>query len=211
VITPEPPAPQATPEPQAPEANAPKPYSFPDIVPPEEWRSVFDDNSSRATPLPTTRNEEPGDFDDLISRAVAQEGAAGTSNTSALILPGVPDETGGLAGPLGSTGELYVTGSIELPKSLGETGGHSALHDSIEIDPVVGVEPPVQAMTGDPGPVPVSAKSAVSARVPSGAPIVAKPTKEGSKLPLVLAITGGGLVVVVVGFGVWAVATGAFN
>lgn len=200
----------AEPEPtEAPRSTAA--YSFPDIQPPEEWRSVFDDPNSRVTPVPGKKSEEPGDFDDLISRAVAQEGAAGSSNTSALILPAMPDDTGGLKGPLGGTGELYLTGSIELPKSLGETGGHSALHDSIEMDPITGSELPESQITADQGPSPVAARYAVSARVPSGAPVVAKPTKERSKLPLVLALTGGGLLVVVVGFGVWGATNGMFG
>ncbi|QIM18374.1 hypothetical protein G7066_06425 [Leucobacter coleopterorum] len=198
------------PEPAA-DTNSTAAYSFPDIQPPEEWRSVFDDPTSRTTPMPGKRNEGSGDFDDLISRAVAQEGAAGTSNTSALILPAMPDDTGGLKGPLGGTGELYLTGSIELPKSLGETGGHSALHDSIEMDPIIGAEVPESQITADQGPAPVAARHAVSARVVSGAPVVAKPTKEHSKLPLVLALTGGGLLVVVVGFGVWGATNGMFG
>ena len=186
-------------------------YSFPDIVPPEEWRSVFDDPASRQGPAAGQSAQAGGDFDDLISRAVAQEGAAGSSNTSALILPAMPDDTGGLSGPLGGTGELYLTGSIELPKSLGETGGHSALHDSIEMDPILGHDPAEAQVTGDHGPAPVSARHAVSARVPSSIPVVAKPTKERSKLPLVLSLTGGGLLVAVVGLGVWGASNGMFG
>ena len=186
-------------------------YSFPDIVPPEEWRSVFDDPASRQAPNTGQGAQAGGDFDDLISRAVAQEGAAGGSNTSALILPAMPDDTGGLSGPLGGTGELYLTGSIELPKSLGETGGHSALHDSIEMDPILGHDPAEAQVTGDHGPAPVSARHAVSARVPSSIPVVAKPTKERSKLPLVLSLTGGGLLVAVVGLGVWGASNGMFG
>lgn len=186
-------------------------YSFPDIVPPEEWRSVFDDPASRQGPTAGQSAQAGGDFDDLISRAVAQEGAAASSNTSALILPAMPDDTGGLSGPLGGTGELYLTGSIELPKSLGETGGHSALHDSIEMDPIIGHDPAEAQVTADHGPAPVSARHAVSARVPSSIPVVAKPTKERSKLPLVLSLTGGGLLVAVVGLGVWGASNGMFG
>ena len=182
-------------------------YSFPDIAPPEEWRSVFDDPSSRKVP---DQGGQGGDFDDLISRAVAQEGTSTTAGTSALILPAMPEDTGGLAGPIGTTGELYVTGSLKLPKSLGETGGHSALHDSIEMDPITGEE------TGDPGmasegPAPVSARHAVSARAASGVPVVAKPARERSKLPLVLSLTGGGLLVAVVALGVWGASNGMFG
>lgn len=201
IVEPELPAEAVTSEPQAKET-----YSFPDIAPPEEWRSVFDDPATRNMPAPA---EEPqGDFDDLISRAVAQEGS--TNGTSALILPAMPEDTGGLTGPLGATGELYVTGSLRLPKSLGETGGHVSLHDSTEIDPITGAETVDEHGTVA-GPAPVSARHAVSARVVSGVPAVAKPAKERTKLPLVLGLTGGGLLVVVVGLGIWGATNGMFG
>ncbi|MFD5600562.1 hypothetical protein ACFWHR_10940 [Leucobacter sp. NPDC058333] len=184
-------------------------YSFPDIAPPEEWRSVFDDPSGRQFPTPGDAQGN-GDFDDLISRAVAQEGSTGGTGTSALILPTMPEDTGGLTGPLGATGDMYVTGSLKLPKSLGETGGHSALHDSIEMDPITGDQLSEPGVSSD-GPAPVSARHAVSARVDSGVPVVAKPTREKSKLPLVLSLTGGGLLVVVVGLGAWGASNGFFG
>ena len=185
-------------------------YSFPDIAPPEEWRSVFDDPSGREFQNESEQNPESGDFDDLISRAVAQEGSTGGTGSSALILPTMPEDTGGLTGPLGATGDLYVTGSLKLPKSLGETGGHSALHDSIEMDPITGDQVPPRDEANE-GPAPVSARHAVSARVDSSIPVVAKPTREKSKLPLVLSLTGGGLLVVVVGLGAWGASNGFFG
>lgn len=193
-----------------PEPVAAKPsYSFPDIAPPEEWRSVFDDPATRS--MPAQGGDAQGGFDDLISRAVAQEGAVGATNTSALILPSMPEETtGGLTGPLGGTGDLYVTGSLKLPKSLGETGGHSSLHDSIEIDPITGAETSDPQTTGH-GPAPVSARHAVSARVDSTIPVVAKPAKEHSKLPLILSLTGGGLLLAVVALGIWGASNGMFG
>ena len=184
-------------------------YSFPDIAPPEEWRSVFDDPAGRQFPTPGQGGSD-GDFDDLISRAVAQEGSTGGTGASALILPTMPEDTGGLTGPLGATGDLYVTGSLKLPKSLGETGGHSALHDSIEMDPITGDQIPETHSSGE-GPAPVSARHAVSARVDSGMPVVAKPAREKSKLPLILSLTGGGLLVVVVGLGAWGASNGFFG
>ncbi|GAA1321070.1 hypothetical protein ACFSWE_00310 [Leucobacter albus] len=184
-------------------------YSFPDIQPPEEWRSVFDDPSRAAS---ISAPGESGDFDDLISRAVAQEGSTGGTGASALILPSHPGDTGGLTGPLGATGELFVTGSIELPKSMGETGGHSGIHDSIDFDPFLtdGVPEPIGAAS-DSGPTPVSALSAVSARRRPEVPVVAEPTKDRSKLPLILALSGGGLIVVVAGVVVYAASQGLFN
>lgn len=184
-------------------------YSFPDIQPPEEWRSVFDDPARAAN---ITAPGESGDFDDLISRAVAQEGSTGGTGASALILPSHPGETGGLTGPLGATGELFVTGSIELPKSMGETGGHSGIHDSIDFDPfLTGETPDAITSTSESGPMPVSARSAVSARRRPEVPVVAEPTKDRSKMPLILALSGGGLIVVVIGVVVFAATQGFFN
>ncbi|MBO1901924.1 hypothetical protein J4H92_08180 [Leucobacter weissii] len=180
-------------------------YSFPDIAPLEENVSVFDDPGGRAAAAGGA--ESPGAFDDLISRAVAQEGAAASTNSSALILPNLP-ETTGLSGPLGETGELFVTGSIELPKSLGETGGHTALHDSVELHPDSDDDEAEVVPAG--GIAPVSAARAVSARVTEGQ-VVAKTTKEKSKVPLALILTGGGLVLGVGALLAWAASSGLFG
>lgn len=203
-------------EPNSSEAESKRPkqgYSFPDIVPPEEWRSVFDDPSTRVVPS-TPRAEQAqstGGFDDLISRAVVEEGGTDGSNTAALILPSMPQD-GGLSGPLGGTGELFVTGSIDLPKSIGETGGHSSLHDSIEMDPV-DEEPgsPQAPMPSESDGGPVSARRAVSAVSQTGVPTITEVKKDRSKLPLVLSVTGGTLVLGVGALVVWGATNGFFG
>ena len=185
-------------------------YSFPDIAPLDETESVFDDPTVRTVPGAGDRaaNGEPdGAFDDLISRAIAEEGPASPLGTSALILPTMPAGAD-LSGPLGETGEVYITGSIELPRSLGETGGHSALLDSVEGDPLDELTFG-ERRASDPGIAPVSAASAVSARGP-GLGVTEAP-KEKSKLPVVLIATGGGLVLVVVGLVVWGSVSGMFG
>lgn len=200
-------------DPDEEEAQATKAeYSFPDIQPPEEWRSVFDDPGSRRPGDPEEASSE-ADFDALIERAVAQEGTTASTGASALIMPSNGDDTGGLAGPLGTTGELFVTGSIELPQALAETGGHTDVHDSLRIEPVVteGDHGYAASDTDVSGPAPVAAKSAVSARMPSDMPFVAAHSKETSKLPLILSLTGGGLLIVVIGLGVWAWQSGALG
>lgn len=189
-------------------------YSFPDIAPLDEERSVFDDPAIRMMGAANAQQSRPstgGDFDDLINRAVAQEGAAGTTNTSALILPNMP-EADSLAGPLGETGELYITGSIDLPKSLGETGGHSALHDSVEIEPLdeLGELGFAEAQPSGGIMAPVSASRAVSARAAQGS-LVAEAAKDKSKMPIVLIATGGVLVVGATGLIIWAAASGLFG
>lgn len=189
-------------------------YSFPDIAPLDEGGSVFDDPAVRLAGAQADEGGEDGEnagggeFDDLISRAVAQEGAANPTNASALILPDM-GHTGGISGPIGETGELFITGSIELPKSLGETGGHSALLDSVQGDPdefALGEAPG----PGDSGIIaPVSAARAVSARS-TAASVVTSPEKEKRRLPIALIATGGGLLIVIAGLAIWAASTGFF-
>ncbi|MGK0715950.1 hypothetical protein ACR5KS_07775 [Leucobacter sp. W1153] len=191
-------------------SGAPQTYTFPDIAPLDDGISVFDDPAARGAS--GARSEADGTdnagFDDIISRAVAQEGAASASSTSALILPNMP-EGGQLAGRIGETGELYITGSIELPRSLGETGGHAGLLDSVEADPLdeLGF---AERPASDGGIAPVSAARAVSARATLG-PVVTESQKEKSKLPVVLIATGGGLVVAVVALLVWGATSGMFG
>lgn len=191
----EPAAADVAPEPR----SASKPgYSFPDIAPLEESVSVFDNPAQRSvsTPMPQSLNDEDGDFDEIISRAVAQEGATGSAGGAALILPSLPD-TGELSGPLGETGELYITGSIDLPRSLGETGSHAPLHDpdASEVLEEFGFGAAGSASTN---PIaPVSASRAVSAVGASQQSVVKQDTRDRSKLPVILITTGGGLVIVV--------------
>lgn len=191
-------------------AEAPQAYTFPDIAPLDDGISVFDNPASRGVSGkdPGSVGENGGGFDDIISRAVAQEGAASASSSSALILPAMP-ESGQLAGRLGETGELYITGSIELPRSLGETGGHASLLDSVEADPLDELGFADRAASAG-GIAPVSAARAVSARATLG-PVVTEAQKEKSKLPVVLIATGGGLVVAVVALLVWGATSGMFG
>lgn len=184
-------------------------YSFPDITPLDDHVSVFDDPALRTATAPASDAPlDGGDFDALISRAVAQETSSTTAGTSALILPSLPD-TGDLTGPLGGTGELFITGSIALPKSLGETGGHAPTLDAGDADHFDEL-----GFGGDPttsNPImPVSATRAVSAVTSTGG-VVKQETKEKRKLPVVLISLGGGLVVVVGGLLVWGMMNGMFG
>ena len=182
-------------------------YSFPDIVPLEESVSVFDDPTTQVAPA-GEEGAGSGEFDDLISRAVAQEGAAASTNSAALILPTLP-EGADLSGPLGDTGELFITGSLELPKELGETGSHTPLREVVEPDHLeeLGLD---EIPTSDDVNSPVSATRAVSA-VRGSERVVAQETKEKSKLPLALILTGGGMVVAVGALLVWGASAGMFG
>lgn len=224
VDQPEPePEPEAGPvEPEAPEAAADasvKPvvteYSFPEVSPDPESRSIFDQHTTGTIGfVPTTEITDPsetGAFDDIITRAVADEGAASPTNTAALILPTLPDTTD-LSGALNETGEIVITGSIELPKTLGETGGHIELHDTL--DPheavVLGHDVHDVVLEAENHTQPVSASRAVSAQASNNA--IVSPVSQGdSKLPLILAVSAGGLIVVVAAVFIWAASTGLFG
>lgn len=192
---------------------APAPYVFPDVSPLPESRSIFDHQETPAAGFtPTTEittPSEPGAFDDIITRAVADEGAASPTNTSALILPVMPDTTE-ISGTLNETGEILLTGSIELPKDLVETGGHSQLLDPVDAHEAVVLGHEVHEVVAqemDQTTQPVSASRAVSAQASHNA-IVSPAPKRDSKLPLILAVSAGGLLVTVVAVFVWAASTG---
>lgn len=206
---------ESSPEPEAAVETEIKTYSFPEVSPEPESRSIFDHQTTGTIGfVPTTEITDPsetGAFDDIITRAVADEGAASPTNTAALILPVLPD-TADLSGAFNETGEIVITGSIELPKSLGETGGHLALHDTL--DPheaaVLGHDVHDVVVETQSNTQPVSATRAVSAQASNNA-IVSPISKGDSKLPIILAISAGGLVVLVAAVFIWAASTGLFG
>jgi hypothetical protein len=127
-------------------------------------------------------------FDQLLSRGVAAGGIPTTTN--ALILPSIPHQ-GNSAGSLTSTGEILITGSIDLPRSLGSTGQHPNHFDSSEMDHM-------EDQLDEAGPAtsvaPVSASRAVSTHT-STRGVMTPPKKRAASLPVILAVTAGVLLV----------------
>jgi hypothetical protein len=121
-------------------------------------------------------------FDQLLSRGVAAGGVPTTTN--ALILPVVAHQ-GGVSGPINATGEIMITGSIDLPRSLGATGQHPNHFDSSDVDRMLD-----QLDEGAPASSvsPVSASRAVSTHT-STRNVMTPPKKHVVSLPAVLAIT----------------------
>ena len=70
-------------------------------------------------------------FDQLLSRGGVSHGVPTTTN--ALILP-IAARHGPLGNPLATSGEVIVTGSIDLPRSYGATGVHPSQIDSSDVD-----------------------------------------------------------------------------
>lgn len=113
--------------------------------------------------------------------------------TSALVLPSFPVSMP-TTGPVSGTGEILMTGSINLPRSLGVTGLHPSRYDRADIDAI--------SDAGDrdapaPDSAPVRAVRAVSTYTSTQGIINAKRPK-GNNLPMVLSITAGVMMVGVV-------------
>ncbi|WP_249776641.1 hypothetical protein [Leifsonia sp. C5G2] len=126
----------------------------------------------------------------ITSRNVAQSTAATTTN--ALILPAIPQPS---AAPLTSTGEILVTGSIDLPRGMGATGAHPDRIDSSDIDRLLdGEENEFNTSEVQP----VRASRAISTHT-STRGVIAPPKKRGNALPVVLMVTAGVLAVGVIG------------
>lgn len=133
-----------------------------------------------------TKDAEP--FDQLISRGSSV--SVTTSNT--LILPSIPQQPTGSA--MSMTGEVLITGSIDLPRGLGSTGAPPDRFDTAEVDRLLDQadESPTTSNVA-----PVSASRAVSTHT-STRGVMTPPKKHVVSLPMVLAITAGVLLVGVV-------------
>jgi hypothetical protein len=133
--------------------------------------------------------DRPEPFDQLLSRGGVSHGVPTTTN--ALILPTLPD-TGPMGNPLAKSGEVIVTGSIDLPRSFGATGVHPSQIDSSDVDRLFD-----QVEDGAGVGAPVAATRAISTQNAARA-MMAPPKKEGMNVPLVLAVTAGVLALGVV-------------
>lgn len=151
-------------------AAAPKPVGH--------WTSQLNAPVDRAEP-----------FDQLLSRGGVSHGVPTTTN--ALILPTLPDH-GPMSDALAKSGEVIVTGSIDLPRSYGATGVHPSQIDSSDVDRLFD-----QVEDGAGMGAPVAATRAISTQNGARA-MMAPPKKEGMNVPLVLAVTAGVLALGVV-------------
>lgn len=142
-------------------------------------------------------DEQP--FDEIIATGIAE--AEQTPTTSSTLIVGSPMTT--FTGPIGGTGEIMVTGSIDLPRTLTGTADPGT-GDRADYDRSLDHEPPAPPTAG----TPVSASRAVSTHT-SARDIIAPParSKKPSIVP-VLAIIAGVLMVAVLAVVVTSLLTG---
>ncbi|WP_130505514.1 hypothetical protein [Microterricola gilva] len=130
-------------------------------------------------------------FDQVLSRGVGAGGVPTTTN--ALILPMIPQQGVDGSTPI-VTGEMLVTGSIDLP-SLGDTGAHPNLLDSPDVDRLLDQVDDAHPATSA---QPVRASRAVSTHT-STRDTLTPPKQGGLNVPTVLAITAAVLALGVIG------------
>ncbi len=120
---------------------------------------------------------------------------SGAITTSALVLPSMP--TGeNIMGPLSGTGEILITGSINLPSSMGSTGVHPARYDHSDVDALL--EADDREDSSDPESAPVRAIRAISTNTVSGDVINSMRPQKASRLPLILIVSAAVMAVGVV-------------
>lgn len=143
----------------------------------------------------------PPSFDQLISRS----SSGSTATPNALIMsPG--SESSNLVAPVTATGEVLITGSLNLPEGLGSLGHAPGTADGKDVDAVL-VDGELPAHSS---PTPIAASAAISTAKTSGDIIKPPAPEKGSKLMVTLAITAGVLAAALLGVLAVAIITGVF-
>ena len=133
-------------------------------------------------------------IDGFLTRDVGV--TTGAITTHALILPSIPESGDQLLAPFTNTGEIMITGSIDLPRTFGSTGAHPARFDHPDVDALIDESDREDAVSAS---APVRAIRAVSS-TGSTRGVIEAPTKPRSRLPLVAGIVLGGIILVVGAF-----------
>jgi hypothetical protein len=170
-------------------------------VPAEIAPAPVADAPSPWTP-PTGHWSTQLDLDDDIETTISRRVGSGSTTTSALVLPSIPNGTD-IRGPLTSTGEIMLTGSIDLPRNLSATG-QSDRFDHGGIDELFDLSDSEVISTDS---SPVRAIRAVSTHT-SGHGVTHTQKPKGTRALTALLIAASSMAVVVAGL---LVAAFAFN
>jgi hypothetical protein len=137
-------------------------------------------------------------YENTLSRTVGSNTSAIT--TSALVLPSVPSPDG-IMNRLTSAGEILVTGTIDLPSSLGSTGAHPSRIDNSDFE-----DDPLDSQVAAPDSAPIRAIRAVSTNTSTRGVIETK-KPGGTRMLTAVIIVASALCVGLVGLLVFAFAT----
>ncbi|ARC56483.1 hypothetical protein AS850_05270 [Frondihabitans sp. 762G35] len=147
---------------------------------------------------PTGHWSTQGDVDDDTIDTVGSHFGTVTGQQNALILD--DDKLPDVTGALNATGEIIITGSIDLPRSLAATGSHHAQRiDGADIDRML-EESDRDAPDSDA--TPVRASRAVSANTSTRAVVLTAGKPKTNRAPIIAAVcasvVGVGIVVTVI-------------
>ena len=204
VVTPAVVAPAVAPPPSAASVvmPLPSPVAAQQAAPPQEHlpsREVVTAPEVYTRPIGHWSNQASIDDEHQVSEHSLSRNLASSDaiTTSALVLPSFP-QSGPFTGPVSSTGEILITGSIDLPRSLGMSGLNPSRYDRPDVDAVIDA---ADREDSAPDSAPVRAIRAVSTQTSSQGIINTKRPK-GNNLPMILSITAGimavGVIVLVV-------------
>ena len=149
-----------------------------------------------------SRQAELDDEEQPVTGSLSREVGIGVITTNALVLPEIPHHD--FTRTLTSTGDVLLTGSIDLPRSLSSTGALPAQLDESDIDHMLD---PGDRQVASTDSQPVRAVKAVSTHTSSRGIINATPPKRGNKGLTVLIVAASAMLVVVVGLAVVIVST----
>ncbi|RIJ60661.1 hypothetical protein DZG02_09725, partial [Clavibacter lycopersici] len=124
------------------------------------------------------------------------------------ILPTVPHASD-MQQALNSTGEIIITGSIDLPRSLGSMGTHPDRFDTADMDRILEQGDDHDHAPGGTDSEPVRASRAVSTHTSTRA-VVQPPPRKRFTAPVVAAVTAGGVAVIGAGLVIVAFMTNVF-
>ncbi|MDR6170980.1 hypothetical protein [Curtobacterium sp. SORGH_AS_0776] len=161
------------------DADAPRvPASFQRPAEPKPLTTAFEPPVGHWSQQAHDSNDAEVHDEETGTRRVA------VTNTNAIILPNsaLADPTGAL----NATGEVILTGSIDLPASLSSTGSHRPI-DGAEVDRLLeqhDEQPDTDAS-------PVRASRAVSSHTSTRQVVLAAAKPKESRMPVVLAVTIG--------------------
>ncbi|MBF4601459.1 hypothetical protein ITJ55_11635 [Frigoribacterium sp. VKM Ac-1396] len=182
--------------------SAPPASSRPTTSAPRASNAVTDDrrdDSSDVVPVvPPGHWSAQSDEPDAQSVPGRQLGTS-TGQQNALILTDA--QVADVTGALNATGEIIITGSIDLPRSLASTGSQARI-DNSDMDRILEQGDAEQASSDA---EPVRASRAISTHTSTRAVVLAASQPKGTHLPLILGISGG-----VVGLGIIGLIIGGF-
>lgn len=187
---------------EAPPAPLVQPEAVP-LAPPAAVSSAPPGSAPTGSHWSVGIHDEDDPFENTFSREVGS--AVSMTNTNALVLPEMP--LGSLSGPVSGTGEIIITGMIDLPRAVSSTGTVPTVHESPDIDDLFD---PGDLAAGPPDSAPVSALRAVSSHTGTGGIMTTGRRPAGNTITTVLVASTVVMAVVAIGLFVLAAVNGLF-